>query len=192
MNEKAAARWIWFLSAFVLVAVVLLNRKVIHGPAEPPHFTRYLPLLNACINGTCAVLLLLSLFFISRKKIPVHRALNLTALALSSVFLISYITLHFFADETLFGDVNHNGLVEQAEKDSVGAVRFVYYLILGTHILLAGAGLPFILFSFYRGLNMQVEKHRRIVRWSFPIWLYVTVTGVVVYLMIAPYYNFPA
>ena len=190
MNEKTASRFIYIFSAVVFLAVVLLNRKVVHGPSTPPSFTHYLPALNAVLNGTCAFLLILSFLFIKMKRIPVHRALNLTALVLSSLFLISYVMLHFFADETLYGDLDHNGTLDAAEKLAAGPVRLIYFGILGTHILLAAAGLPFILFSFYRGLNMQVEKHRKIVRWTYPIWLYVTVSGVVVYLMISPYYNF--
>jgi putative membrane protein len=92
--------------------------------------------------------------------------------------------------DTKFGDVDHDGLLSATEAAAVGSVRYVYYFILLTHILLAIVVLPLILVSFFRGLNMQIEKHRKIVRWSYPVWLYVAVSGVLVYLMISPYYNF--
>lgn len=90
----------------------------------------------------------------------------------------------------MFGDFNGDGHLSDAEKVAVGSTRYVYYFILITHIILAAAVLPLILLSFYRGLQMQVAKHKKLVRWTFPIWLYVTVTGVIVYLMISPYYHF--
>jgi putative membrane protein len=108
----------------------------------------------------------------------------------SSLFLVSYIIFHYFAPETKFGDANHDGFLSTAEIISTGTLRYIYYVILITHIILAAGVLPLILLSFHKGLTMQVEKHKKLTRWSFPIWLYVTTTGVIVYLMISPYYNF--
>ena len=88
------------------------------------------------------------------------------------------------------GDINGDGQLSPSEKEAVSTLRPVYLTILISHIILAAGVLPLILLSFYRGLQMQVEKHRKLVRWAFPIWLYVTVTGVIVYLMISPYYHF--
>ena len=107
-----------------------------------------------------------------------------------SLFLVSYILFHYFAPETRFGDANGDGILSPEEAAAAGNIRYVYYVILSSHIILAAAVLPLILISFYRGLQMQVEKHKKIVRWSYPIWLYVTITGVIVYLMISPYYHF--
>jgi putative membrane protein len=109
---------------------------------------------------------------------------------LSSIFLIFYIVFHLYVKDTRFGDLDHNGVLSAAESARVGVVRYVYYVILITHIMMAAIVLPLILVSFFRGFNMQIEKHRKIVRWAYPVWLYVAVTGVIVYLMIAPYYNF--
>jgi putative membrane protein len=158
----------------VFVAVIVLSRipKADHIPA----FVPFLPKLNAILNGTCSVILCTSLYFIRRKRIDIHKKLNITAFFVSAIFLLSYITFHAFGVETKFPVDN--------------PIRPVYLFILITHIILAALVLPLVLISFYLGLTMQVKKHRKITRWSFPIWLYVTVTGVVVYLMISPYYQF--
>jgi putative membrane protein len=93
-------------------------------------------------------------------------------------------------NEIVYGDINGDGHLSEAERASAGSLRTIYLSILTPHIILAAAVLPLILLSFHRGLQMQVEKHRKLVRWAFPIWLYVTASGVVVYLMIRPYYHF--
>jgi len=189
MNDKLVIRLITGVSIFVFLVVVMLNRKVIPVTIETPQFVYFLPKLNAMINGACTVLLLLSLYFIKKGNIKVHKRINITTFLLSSLFLVSYIIFHYFAPETRFGDLNRNGTLEPEEIVAAGNVRYVYYVILITHIILAAGVLPLILLSFYRGIQMQVEKHRKLVRYSYPVWLYVTVTGVIVYLMISPYYN---
>lgn len=188
MTDKIIFRFVAGLSVFVFLVVVILESKVIPAPKELPSFTYFLPKLNAIFNGTCSVLLIMSLFAIKRKNITLHKKLNITAFVLSALFLVSYILFHYLAPQTVYGDLNGNHKLDDAEKLAIGGIRYVYYLILVTHIILAAVVLPLILLSFYRGLQMQVEKHRKLVRWTFPIWLYVTVTGVIVYLMIAPYY----
>jgi len=119
-----------------------------------------------------------------------HKRINIVAFVLSSLFLVSYILFHWLAPETKFGDINGDGILSDSERAAVGGVRTLYFCILIPHIILAACVLPLILLSFYRGLQMQVAKHKKLVRWAFPIWLYVTVRGVVVYLMISPYYHF--
>ena len=176
MNDKSVFRIIFGVSIFVFITVIVLNKKVLPRPEIIPHFVYSLPTLNAVLNATCSVLLLTSLYFIKQKKVAVHRKLNITTFILSSVFLLSYITYHYLAEETIF------------PKDN--PIRPVYLTILISHIILAATVLPLVLISFYFGLTNQVKRHRKIVRWTFPIWLYVTVTGVVVYLMISPYYRF--
>jgi len=132
----------------------------------------------------------LSLYFIKNGKIAAHKRTNIVAFCLSSLFLVSYILFHYLAPETRYGDIDGNGSLSTSEIADAGFVRYIYYVILTSHIVLAAGVLPLILLSFYRGLKMQVEKHRKLVRWAYPIWLYVTITGVVVYLMISPYYHF--
>ena len=190
MTDKLIFRIISAVSIFVFLVVVILNRKIIPVTIAIPSFVYFLPTLNAIINGTCSALLLLSLYFIKRKNISTHKKINILTFLLSSVFLVSYILFHYFAPETKYGDSNHDGVLSASEIINAGSLRYVYYLILVTHIILAAGVLPLILLSFYKGLQMQVEKHRKLVRWTFPIWLYVTTTGVIVYLMISPYYNF--
>lgn len=190
MTDKLIFRLISAVSIFVFLVVVILNGKFIPVTIARPSFVNFLPTLNAIINGTCTVLLLLSLYFIKRKNIKVHKRINILTFILSSGFLVSYIIFHYFATETKFGDLNHDGFLSSVELINAGNLRYVYYVILVTHIILAAGVLPLILLSFQKGLTMQVEKHRKLVRWAFPIWLYVTTTGVIVYLMISPYYNF--
>ncbi len=176
MSDKTIFRIILSISAFVVIAVVILNQKILPRPEITPSFVFFLPKLNAMINGTCSVLLLLSFYFIRKKQVSIHKKINIAAFILSSLFLVFYIIYHWMANETSFPANN--------------PLRPVYLVILISHIILAAVVLPLILISFHRGLKMQVEKHKKIVRWSFPIWLYVTITGVIVYLMISPYYSF--
>jgi putative membrane protein len=190
MTDKFIFRFIAGVSVFVFAVVVVLSMKIIPKPAVVPQVLYFLPKLNAILNGTCSVLLLVSLYFIKQGNITMHKRINILTFVLSSLFLVSYIGFHYLAPETKFGDLDGNGLISATEAQAAGAVRYVYFFILITHIVLAASVLPLILLSFYRGLQMQVEKHRKLVRWTFPIWLYVTVTGVIVYLMISPYYNF--
>ncbi len=179
MNDKLIFRLIAAVSIFVLVVVVILQSNILNifpDKSAIPSWVFSLPKLNAFINGTCSVLLLISLYFIKNKNIKAHKTLNIITFILSSLFLVSYIIFHATGIKTTYG--------------GQGTLRTVYYFILITHIILAAVVLPLVLFSFQRGLSMQIEKHRKLVRWSFPIWLYVTVTGVIVYLMISPYYTF--
>lgn len=189
MNDKIIFRLVTFVSIFVFLVVVILNRKIIPVTIETPENIYFLPKLNAILNGTCSILLILSFYYIKQGNIAMHKRINLFAFFLSSLFLVSYIVFHYFAPETRYGDINGDGILSAEEIAASGNVRYVYYAILITHIILAAAVLPLILLSFYRGLQMQVEKHRKLVRYSFPVWLYVTISGVVVYLMISPYYN---
>ncbi len=190
MTDKFIFRFVAAVSVFVFAVVLILNRRIIPAPATLPSFTHYLPMLNAILNGTCSILLLTSLYFIKQGNITVHKRLNILTFCLSSLFLVSYILFHYLAPETKYGDTNGDGILSAAEAAAAGSIRYVYYVILISHIILAAGVLPLILLSFYRGLQMQVEKHKKLVRWAFPIWLYVTVTGVIVYLMISPYYHF--
>lgn len=107
---------------------------------------------------------------------------------LSILFLVSYICHHLFAGETKFGDIDHNGVLSDEEAAGVGSLRWIYYIILATHIPLAGIILPFILFTAYRALIGEWPRHRKLAKITWPVWLYVAITGVVVYLMISPYY----
>lgn len=174
MNDKKAFRLVLAVSIVVFILVVILFNM---PKAETiPGFVKYLPGFNATINGTCSLLLMISLYQIKRRNIQAHKKLNISTFLLSTLFLLSYVTFHAFGIETRFPADN--------------PARPFYLFILLTHILLAAIVLPLVLWSFYLGFKNNVEKHRRLTRWSFPIWLYVTLTGVIVYLMISPYYTF--
>lgn len=174
MQNKQFNYLVYGLTIVVLLVVIILNKRVLPVPETFPDFVYQLPLLNAIINGTCSLLLIVSFIQIKKKKIEVHRKLNLVTFCLSALFLISYITYHYLVPETHYG--------------GEGSIKYIYYFILISHIILAASVFPLILISFHRGLNMQVDLHKRIVRFAFPLWLYVTITGVIVYLMISPYY----
>ena len=174
MNDKLVSRIIIGVTIAIPVAVTTLH--FLPKPDHVPDIIKHCPLLNAILNGTCTVLLICSYIAIRNKKVALHKKLNVTAFTLSALFLLSYVAYHSFGKETLFPQDN--------------PLRPVYLFILSSHIILAAVVLPMVLLSFYRGLTSQIVKHRNLARWTLPIWLYVTTTGVVVYLMISPYYNF--
>ncbi len=173
-NEKKILRGIFILSGIILVAIIILG--MLPQADHIPPFVPFLPKLNALLNATCSVLLIISLYQIKRKNIALHKKINLITFILSSIFLLSYVIFHSFGIETKFPADN--------------PLRPLYLSILLSHILLAAIVLPLVLLSFYYGLSNKIKSHKKLTRWSFPIWLYVTVTGVIVYLMISPYYQF--
>lgn len=185
-NDAKARLFIITVSVVVFIAVVILSRvKLDVDLGFNEHiFAR----INAVINSMVSVLLIAGLTAVKRGKYELHKRLMLSAMVLSSLFLVSYICHHLFAGETRFGDADHNGILTDVEKAAVGSLRMVYYFILGTHILLAGIILPFILFTAYRALIGEWPQHRKTAKITWPIWLYVAVTGVVVYILISPYY----
>ena len=148
----------------------------------------FLPHLNAVLNSATALCLLVSLWAILNKKVEVHRAANLTALGLSTIFLACYVTYHYSAESTVFGDLNGNHVLDASERADIGSMRTWYLVLLLSHIALATVIVPFVLFSFYYSLTGQFAKHKRLSRFTWPMWFYVAVTGVVVYMMIRPYY----
>jgi putative membrane protein len=185
-NDRKARILIFVFSAIVFTAVMLLSRVKLE--VDLGFDIHLFAKANAIINSIVAVLLIIALVVVKMKNYRLHRTIMITAMILSVLFLISYITHHLFAGDTRFGDANHDGIVTELEKAAVGQSRIIYYIILGTHIPLAGLILPFILFSAYRGMTGEYEKHKKLVRITWPVWFYVAVTGVVVYLMISPYY----
>jgi len=174
ITQKTAFTLIYSVSALVFAVVVLLSQL---PKAETiPRGVTYLPGLNAVLNSICTGLLVASWFAIKRGRASLHRNLNMTAFGLSALFLVSYVVFHAYGVETRY-PADHPW-------------RPVYLTILISHIVLAAVVLPLVLISFYWALAGQFDRHRRMVRISFPVWLYVTTTGVAVYLMISPYYAF--
>jgi putative membrane protein len=185
-NDKKATILIIAFSVIIFILVSVLARVTI-----PVHFgfnVHIFAKASAVINSIVAILLLSGLIAVKTKRFLLHKRIMLTAMFLSMLFLVSYICHHLFAGEAHYGDLDHNGVLSEAEKLNVGSSRFIYYFILGTHIPLAGIVLPFILFTAYRALIGEFEKHKKLVRITWPLWFYVAVTGVIVYVMISPYY----
>jgi len=186
-NDKKAKQLIWIFSVVVFSAVVLLsNFKLDVDLSFDVHLFAK---ANAFINSIIAVLLLAGLIAVKVRNYILHKSLMLTALALSILFLVSYIAHHLLAGETKFGDINHDGIVDAAELAAVGNTRTLYFIILFSHIFLAAVILPFILFTAYRALIAEYPMHKKLARYTWPLWFYVAVTGPIIYYMISPYYN---
>lgn len=172
MNERRINLLIAVISVIVPVVVAIL----IYTPAFNLNIdVSFLPALNACLNSAVTILLLAGLYFIRHKNRRAHKFCMLSAFSLSALFLISYIVYHSSTDETTYG--------------GEGPVKYVYYVILFTHILLAAAIMPFILVTLSRALTERFDRHRKIARITWPLWLYVSITGVIIYFMISPYYQ---
>jgi putative membrane protein len=185
-DDRKAAVLIILFSVIVFAAISVLGRVTLNIDLgfNPHIFAK----TNAIINSVVAILLLCGLVAVKTKHFLLHKRIMLTAMFLSILFLVSYICHHLFAGEARYGDVNHDGIVSDLEKANAGTARIIYYFILGTHIPLAGLVLPFILFTAYRALIGEFDKHKKLVRITWPVWFYVAVTGVIVYIMISPYY----
>ena len=186
-NDKKARRIIISVSAVVFAAVVFLSKyKLNIDLGFNPHV---FALVNAVINSMVCVLLVAGLIAVKQNKYALHKKIMLTAIILSVLFLVSYICHHLLAGETKFGDINHDGVLSDDEKLQAGSLRIIYYFILATHIPLAAIILPFILFTAYRALTGEYDRHKKLVRITWPVWFYVAVTGVIIYLWISPYYH---
>jgi putative membrane protein len=186
-NDQKAKWLIGIFSVVVLVAVTFLSKFTL--VVDLPFDKHIFALVNALLNATVAVLLVVALIAVKQKNYNAHKNIMLTALLLSVLFLVSYIAHHLFAGETKFGDSDHDGIVNAAEQAVLGNTRGFYFILLATHIILAATSLPFILFTAYRGLTGEFEDHKRKAMRMWPIWFYVAVTGPLVYMMIKPYYN---
>ncbi|MEI8075214.1 MAG: DUF420 domain-containing protein [Bacteroidota bacterium] len=185
-NDKKAYWLIGIFSVVVFVAVSVLTKVKLH--VDLGFDVHVFALFNALTNATIAVLLVAALLAVKKGNYQLHKQLMMGALILSVLFLVSYIAHHLLAGEARFGDSNHDGIVSEDEKAAVGGIRFVYYLILSTHIFLAGIILPFILYTAYRALTAEFATHKKIAKITWPLWLYVAISGPIVYWMIKPYY----
>ena len=186
-NDGKAKILIWTVSIIVFVAVVILSKvKLV---LDLPFNVHVFATINAVINSLVAVLLVAGLVTAKSKNYALHKKIMLSAITLSVLFLLSYICHHLLAGETKYGDMDHDGVLSLNETAMAGSTRMFYYILLLTHIPLAAIILPFILFTAYRALTGEYDKHRKLVRITWPVWFFVAVSGVVVYLMISPYYN---
>ena len=186
-EDKKLMTLIWALSIVIPAAVALLifmpSKIALKG-----NWVNLLPHLNGTLNTITSFVLILGLVYIRKGKIEIHKKLMLTGFIIGSVFLISYVIYHSAAPSTIFGDINGDGNLSEAELQSVGSVRTIYLLVLLSHILLAIVVVPLVLLSLFYGLKNAFDKHRKIVKYAYPVWLYVSITGVIVYLMIRPFY----
>ena len=185
-NDRKAHWLILVFSFVVFVAVSALSR--IRLDVDLGFNVHFFAQLNAILNSIVSLLLLAGLAVVRQGKYELHKKIMITALILSVIFLVSYICHHLFAGETRFGDLNHDGQMSEQEIALAGGKRTLYFIILSTHIPLAGLVLPFILYTAYRALIGEWSQHKKLARYTWPVWLYVSVTGVLVYLMISPYY----
>lgn len=174
----------WALSAVVLLLVGLMRRVRLPTSID----FGFLPPFHATLNALTAVTLVAALLFIKKKQIARHRAAIYASIGLSVLFLLSYVVYHFTSAEVLYGDIDHNGILDAAERAAVAGIRPMYLVLLISHVTLAGPILPFILFTFNRAFTAQYARHKAMARWVFPLWLYVAVTGPLCYLMLRPFY----
>ena len=175
ISDSNLKKIVWGVTILIPVVVTIL--AIIPGlelSEESKEIMYQLPKLNAIINGTAFVVLIAAWFAIKNKKVNLHKKLTSVAVILSVLFLLSYITFHFTTEPTKYG--------------GEGALKYIYYFVLLSHILLSAIIVPLVLFTYARGYMMQVEQHRKLAKYTWPLWLYVTATGVIVYLMISPYY----
>lgn len=169
-NDPLAIKVIWTVAAVLFAAIFGLSRVELKMDLGfDPHI---FALINACINGTVSVLLVGAIAAVKTKNIVLHKKMMLSAIVLSVLFLISYVLHHLFTGSTHYE----------------GAYKGLYFFILVTHIFLAAIVLPFVLFTAYRALTSEFDAHQKLAKITFPIWLYVSLTGVAVYLMISPFY----
>lgn len=173
MNDRIYIPLIWTFSIVVPVAVGILLTPGLLPPISLGFDATILPKVNATINSIVSVLLILGFIFIRQKKITLHRTMMLSAFTLSAIFLITYVLYHLASGHVVYCE---EGLVPKP----------VYYVVLISHILLSVTIIPLASFSIYRALSEKFDKHRKLARITFPLWLYVSVTGVLVYLFIAP------
>lgn len=173
-EEKKYKGWIWALSIIIPLAVAALfgvNLPKLGYDVKPLSF---LPPIYASINGLTAILLVWAVSAIKKGNKKLHEQLIIICMICSSLFLVMYVAYHMTSVSTPYG--------------GEGLIRYVYFFILITHIVLSVIIIPFVLFTFVRGIAGAYERHKKLARITYPMWLYVAVTGVIVYLMISPYY----
>ncbi|RYF89506.1 MAG: DUF420 domain-containing protein [Chitinophagaceae bacterium] len=174
-KDQKAKRLIIAVSIIVFAAVTVLGRYNIAGQVDFPFDVHIFAGINAFINATVTVLLIAGLIVVRNGNFELHKNIMLITIVLSVLFLVSYICHHLFAGETAYG--------------GTGSIRTIYFIILLTHIPLAGLVLPFILWAAYKALTGDYAKHKKLVKFVWPVWLYVAISGVVIYWMIKPYYT---
>ncbi len=183
--EKKLNRWAYAVSAVVLALVAAMGSS--HKIQTGIDFS-FLPPFHSACNAVCAVLLVVALVAIKNGNMERHRRLIYAAMAMSALFLLSYVTYHFTTPPTLFGDSNHDHVLSPEEKSAVGGLRTAYLVLLNLHIVVAAVSFPFILLTFVRAYTNQFDRHKRMARWTWWAWFFVAATGPICYLLLRPYY----
>jgi putative membrane protein len=169
-DSKKYNKWIVILSITIpLVVAILFGVKI---DTELPVF---LPPIYATINGLTSLLLIAAVWAIKNKKVELHEKLMKTAIVFSVLFLVMYVAYHMTSESTKYG--------------GVGNLKTIYFIILISHILLSIIVIPFVLITYVRAITTNFELHKKIAKYTFPLWLYVTISGVLVYYLISPYYS---
>jgi len=191
-QNKKVDRDYLLLIGLVSIVIPALVAYLIFSPSqvsdEGKGWIHYLPHLNGMINTITAIVLLFGLAFIKKQLIDYHKYAMLIAFGLGFLFLISYVIYHASVPSTVFGDLDGDGILNELEKEQISGDRKFYLALLLSHIVLAILVVPLVLLAIYYALSGRFYKHRRIVKFAWPIWFYVSVTGVLVYWMIKPYY----
>tara|TARA_B100000401_G_C52748748_1_gene692129 strand:- start:104 stop:655 length:552 start_codon:yes stop_codon:yes gene_type:complete len=183
MKNNKYSIWIKIISvAIPVVVAILFTVKIDYD------LPLFLPPIYSSINALTAILLIIALIAIKNKKIKLHENLMKTCIGLSLLFLLMYIAYHMTSDSTIFGDLDKNGVRDLNEKMKIGYSLYLYAFILLTHILMSIVLIPMVLISYVRAIQKEFDPHKKIAKLTFPVWLYVTITGVIVFIMISPYY----
>lgn len=170
----------------IVVAILFsIKLKDFGVQVEPLSF---LPPIYASINALTALFLIMGVIAIKNKNKKVHQRFMTSAIACSVMFLVMYVAYHLTADSTVYGDIDGNKILDATEEINAGSMRLVYLFILLSHILLSIVIIPLVLITYVRALSSRFDRHKKIAKYTFPLWLYVALTGVIVYLMISPYY----
>ncbi|HRN98793.1 MAG TPA: DUF420 domain-containing protein [Flavobacterium sp.] len=186
--EKKFRKFIIAVSVIIPLAVAVLFSVKLRDFGIDVAPLSFLPPIYATINALTAIVLVAAVWAIKNGNRKVHERLMNFAIMCSVLFLVMYVAYHMTSDSTVYGDLNADGVRSADEKAEVGNMLYVYAFILLTHILLSIVIIPMVLFTYVRALAQRFDRHKRLARITFPLWLYVAVTGVVVYLMISPYY----
>jgi putative membrane protein len=190
LQTKTENKSIWLIAILsiaipVVVAILLFMPEKVNIEGN---WIRTLPHLNGILNTGTALALIFGFIAVKKKELVAHRNAMVIAFILGSLFLISYVIYHSGADSTIYGDINRDGILSDSEKAILGNSRYIYLIILLSHIALATIVVPFVLLALYHAYSNNLVKHKKIVKFTLPIWFYVSVSGVIVYLMISPYY----
>jgi len=186
-KEQKLLRIIIGVSIIIPIAVAVL----IYLPDKNQDFggwVKQIPAFNAMVNSVTAFVLLIAFIAIKKKNVGLHKNMMMSAFVLGALFLIAYIVYHYYVPSVKFGDTNGDFELDETEALAIGSLKYFYYFVLLSHIGLSMVVVPLVLFAFYFALTNKIDRHKKLVKYTFPIWFYVSISGVLTYFMISPYY----